>query len=374
MTKVIFKCSLLVVLVFAMLSLALTGAAAPASSDALCCIGGFGNAVTPASQGVFSGTSPMRAVSGDYRNQKVYVGGIPFGVKFMTEGVIITSLADIKTANGKLCPASAAGLKPNDIIIKVNGETVTDAASLSDIAEKSGGAPIVITYTRDGKQGEVTLTPACCVEDGKYKTGLFVRDSGAGIGTVTYIIPETLSFGGLGHGICDGETGKLIPMGRGSVVGVTINGVVKGISGTPGEVRGYFSSGKTGTLLKNTDCGVFGAFASLPENISGEPVSIGTRSEIKAGKAYILSTLDGTTPQKYEIEISDIKVNSTTNKCFTVKVTDKALIDKSGGIIQGMSGSPILQNGRLVGAVTHVLINDPTTGYGIFIENMLANQ
>jgi len=208
-------------------------------------------------------------------------------------------------------------------------------------------------------------------EEGKYVTGLYVRDSGAGIGTVTFIVPETGAFGGLGHGICDGETGELIPMQRGSVVGVTISGVVKGLAGSPGEVKGYFSSGKTGTLLGNTECGVYGILAKLPEKLPCEPLPIGLRNTVKEGKATIYCTLDGTAPQEYDIEISDIHRDSHSNKCFTVKVTDTDLINKTGGIIQGMSGSPIIQNGKLVGAVTHVLINDPTCGYGIFIENML---
>ncbi len=374
MAKIFLRCSILLLLVFAMFSLALTGAAAPAATDSLSCISGFGNAISEPTVGVFSGASPMRAVSSDFKDVKLYVGGMPFGVKFMTEGVVVTGFADIKTNSGKVCPASEAGLRQNDILLKADGETLADAATLSDIAEKSNGKPIELVFKRDSKEQSTTLTPAYSTEEGKYKTGMFVRDSGAGIGTVTYIMPNTLSFGGLGHGICDGDTGKLLPIGRGSVVGVTINGVKKGISGTPGEVHGYFSSGKTGTLLKNTECGVFGAFASLPDTLkSAQPVAIGTRNTLKAGKAYILSTLDGTAPVKYEIEISDIRVNSTSNKCFTVKVTDPALLEKSGGIVQGMSGSPIIQNGKLVGAVTHVLINDPTTGYGIFIENMLAN-
>ncbi len=373
MVKSVIRYSLFVLLIFSMLSLALTTAAAPAPNDALYCVGGFGSAISPNAQNVFYGQSHTRAVSADYSNIKLYPGGIPFGVKFMTEGVIITGFADVKTKDAKVCPATAAGLRPNDIILKINNQAVSDAASLSDMAEASGGKSLTVEYSRDGKTFTTTLTPAYCTEEGKYKSGMFVKDSGAGIGTVTYIVPDTLSFGGLGHGICDGETGKLIPMQRGSVVGVTINGVVKGLSGAPGEVRGYFSSGKTGTLIKNTDCGVFGAFASLPQNLTSEPMSIGTRNTVKNGKAYILSTLDGTTPVRYEIEISDIRVNSTTNKCFTVKVTDSALIEKSGGIVQGMSGSPIIQDGKLIGAVTHVLINDPTTGYGIFIENMLSN-
>ena len=242
---------------------------------------------------------------------------------------------------------------------------------IGELCEKHGGTAIKVVYQRDGKRYECSLTPAKSTEDGKYKTGMYVRDSGAGIGTVTYIMPQTLEFGGLGHGICDGESGKLIPMQRGSVVDVTISGVVKGLVGNPGEVRGYFSSGKTGTLLSNTECGVFGAFAKLPQS-AGTLMSVGTKDEMRAGEAYILSTLDGTTPQKYRIEISDIRLNATGNKCFTVKVTDPALLQKSGGIVQGMSGSPIIQNGKIVGAVTHVLVNDPSTGYGIFIENMLS--
>lgn len=369
MAKKFLKCAFALLLALALFGAMLTGAAAPAG-DCVPCVGGFASYIASPS----SLASRTVNTELDYSTLKLYPGGIPFGVKFMTQGVIITGFSDVTTASGKVCPATDAGLRQNDIILKINGETVTDASHLSGVAESSGGAPIKLTYERDGKQATASLTPAKCTEDGKYKTGMYVRDSGAGIGTVTYIVPETLSFGGLGHGICDASTGKLVSMQRGSVVGVTINGVVKGLSGTPGEVRGYFSSGKTGTLLKNTDCGVFGAFASLPDGLVCEPMSVGTRNEVKTGKAYILSTLDGTTPKKYEIEISDIRLDSTTNKCFTVKVTDPALLEKTGGIIQGMSGSVILQNDKIIGAVTHVLVNDPTTGYGIFIENMLNNM
>ena len=301
---------------------------------------------------------------------QLYVGGMPFGVKFLTEGVVVAGTFDVKTENGTKNPAADAGIRQNDIILEISGVKVTDSAILGELCEKHGGTAIKVVYQRDGKRYECSLTPAKSTEDGKYKTGMYVRDSGAGIGTVTYIMPQTLEFGGLGHGICDGESGKLIPMQRGSVVDVTISGVVKGLVGNPGEVRGYFSSGKTGTLLRNTECGVFGAFAKLPQS-AGTLMSVGTKDEMRTGEAYILSTLDGTTPQKYRIEISDIRLNATGNKCFTVKVTDPALLGKSGGIVQGMSGSPIIQNGKIVGAVTHVLVNDPTTGYGIFIENML---
>ncbi len=374
MSGKILKCSFVLLLAFAMLGAAITAVGAPVAQSSLPCIGGgygFSCSASPSNYFALSNVSSLRAKSDSFKNLKLYVGGIPFGVKFLTEGVMVVGLGAVKTDKGTVNPAEDAGLRQNDVIVKINGQTVSDAASVSDITEKCGGNTLQIVYSRDGKQASTSLKPALCSEDGKYKTGMYVRDSGAGIGTVTYIVPETLAFGGLGHGICDGETGKLIPMQRGSVVGVTINGVVKGLSGSPGEVKGYFSSGKTGTLLTNTECGVFGAFASLPDTVKGEPMPVGTREQLKAGKAYILSTLDGTTPQKYEIEISDIRVSSTSNKCFTVKVTDPALLEKSGGIVQGMSGSPIIQNGKLVGAVTHVLVNDPTAGYGIFIENML---
>ena len=171
---------------------------------------------------------------------------------------------------------------------------------------------------------------------------------------------------------CDATSGEIVSMTRGSVVDVTISGVVRGEAGTPGEVKGYFSSGKTGTLFSNTDCGVFGMFAESPKNTVCEPLPVGLRNEVREGAAYIYCTLDTNKIEKYTVELSAIDRNASGNKCFTVKITDKALLEKTGGIIQGMSGSPIIQNGKLVGAVTHVLINDPTTGYGIFIENMLT--
>lgn len=301
----------------------------------------------------------------------LYPGGMPFGVKFITEGVLVVGFCDVKNQNSISNPSIDAGLRQGDVILKIDGQTVSAAAELLNIIEKSGGKALSLVCSRDGKEYTTRLTPAYSGDEGCYKGGIYVKDSGAGIGTVTFIVPESNEFAGLGHGICDSNTGELIPMQRGSVVNVTINGVVKGLPGTPGEVKGYFSSGKTGSLLGNTECGVYGVLVSLPSNVPSSPLPIGRRNELKEGKAHIFCTLDEGKPQQYEIEIRDIHRDSTSNKCFTVKVTDKALIDKSGGIIQGMSGSPIIQNGKLVGAVTHVLINDPTQGYGIFIENML---
>ena len=291
----------------------------------------------------------------------------------MTEGVLVTGFAEISTAEGVRTPARDAGLKVGDVILRAHGERIGSSSDLSRAVDRCGGKSIEIVYMRDGRECRTALTPVYSGDEAAYKSGIYVRDSGAGIGTVTYIMPETLEFGGLGHGICDGDTGKLIPMQRGSVVGVTINGVVKGIVGTPGEVKGYFSSGKTGSLFKNTDCGVFGAYAALPKNCDSTLYEVGLRGEVKNGKAHIICTLDESGAQTYEVEISEIRLSSASNKCFNVKVTDPNLIAKTGGIVQGMSGSPIIQNGKLIGAVTHVLINDPTTGYGIFIENMLSS-
>ena len=308
-----------------------------------------------------------------YDGLKLYVGGMPFGVKFLTEGVIVTGFNEAATG-GAQSPAKEAGLRCGDIILSVDGNRITSAAELNEIIGSGSGKALTVIYSRNGKELSVRIKPIFSKNEGKYTTGVYVRDSGAGIGTVTFIAPKSQAFGGLGHGICDGETGQLIPMERGSVVDVKINGIVKGLSGSPGEVKGYFSSGKTGTLLKNTDCGVYGVLASLPDEIQGKPMEIGTRGFVREGKAYVYSMLDSSRVEKYEVEISDIQRQATGNKCFTVKVTDKRLLDKTGGIIQGMSGSPIVQNGKLIGAVTHVLINDPTTGYGIFIENMLAQM
>lgn len=321
------------------------------------------------------GIIPLKSVTVTKQDElKLYPGGMPFGVKFITEGVLVVGFCDVDTDRGAKNPSSEAGLKINDLIIKVNGTEITSAAELTQSVENSGGKIIQLTYLRDGKEHTAALNPAYSVGEGKYKTGIYIRDSGAGIGTVTFIVPDNYSFAGLGHGICDSQTGKLIPMQRGSVVGVTISGVVKGLAGSPGEVKGYFSSGKVGSLLGNTECGVYGVFAAKPAGIHCDPLPVAKRSEVKEGKAHIYCTLDASSVSKYEIEICNIKGDAQGNKCFTVKITDPALIEKTGGIIQGMSGSPIIQNGKLIGAVTHVLINDPTTGYGIFIDNMLGQM
>ena len=299
-------------------------------------------------------------------------GGIPFGVKFTTNGILVVGFCDVDSEQGKINPAYNAGLRTGDIILKLNDRTVRNADILGSMMESSGGQPFTVTFTRANREQTVTVTPAYSVSEGKYKTGIWIRDGGAGIGTVTFIDPQSGMFAGLGHGICDGDTGQLIPMNRGSVIDVTISGIVRGQAGSPGEVKGYFNHAKIGSVFGNTECGVFGLLTDIP-TACGKAVPVAAPGEIHDGKADLLCSLDTDTVTRYAVTISAIHPDATSNKCFTVTVTDPALIAKTGGIIQGMSGSPIIQDGKLVGAVTHVLVNDPTRGYGIFIENMLKS-
>lgn len=304
-----------------------------------------------------------------YRHLSVYVGGMPFGVKFFTDGVTVVGFSDVECDGRTVNPAREAGVRQRDIITHVDGRKLADATALSEAVEASGGRPLSLSLLRGGKTVSVTVTPART--DGTYKTGVLVRDSGAGIGTVSFILPENNYFAGLGHGICDTDTGALVPICRGTVVDVNISGITKGQSGAPGEIRGFFTPRRTGTLLGNTECGVYGILSELPHDCPHETVPIALKDDLKEGEAYILCTLDEGGIGRYSVTISNVNRNAEGGKCFTVTVTDPVLLEKTGGIVQGMSGSPILQDGKLVGAVTHVLVSDPTTGYGIFIENML---
>ncbi len=329
---------------------------------------------------------------------QVYLGGIPFGVKFNTEGVMVVGFCDVEDAVGQahkaVNPAREAGIRLKDVITHVNGTPLTGAEDLTKAVEACEGHPLSLTVRRtsvksatarinksDKSKHEaagsevlvINVTPVKSQGEGRYKTGLWIRDSGAGIGTVTFVIPSTNAFAGLGHGICDGDTGELIPMQRGQVTDVTISGIDRGEPGDPGAIKGYFAPGKTGTLVGNTDCGVYGIYATRPATAT-QKVSIAPRNEVHDGVATILCTLDDGNLGAYTANISHIDTAAQGSKCFTITVTDSKLIAKTGGIVQGMSGSPVVQDGRLVGAVTHVLINDPTTGYGIFIDNMLRDM
>ena len=294
---------------------------------------------------------------------ELIVAGVPFGVKFHTQGVIVVGMP------GESGPASAAGLKRGDIITSINGETVESAEKFSEKVRASGGNALTLEYKSGSECHSVTVTPNVD-ESGEYKLGVWIKDSAAGIGTVTFIDPETMTFAGLGHGICDSSGGEPIPLAFGSAEDVTLTGIVIGKAGAPGELRGSFVGHKMGKLTKNDTTGVYGVLVEIPEHLKAEKYPVCRSGDVKEGKAYIYTTVDGEGRKCYEIEIFGIE-RAGKDRNFSVRITDEALLSKTGGIVQGMSGSPIIQDGKLIGAVTHVLINDPTCGYGIFIENML---
>ena len=304
--------------------------------------------------------------------ETVLPGGMAFGVKFACEGLVVVGFTEVTTETGSCMPAFDAGLRIGDRIFAVNDIRVSTGEEFVQKIENSS-SPVEIRYERDGKECTTKFQPVYSTAEGKYKTGMWIRDTTAGIGTVTFLLPETGAFAGLGHGICDQNTGDLLPMGRGTVVDVTISGVSRGISGRPGELMGYFTEKQSGVLLGNTPSGVYGILREIPyDKVPEEKLYLGKTDEIHDGEAYIWCTLDGGCAEKYSICISEPRKAESGN--FEITVTDPVLIEKTGGIVQGMSGSPIVQDGKLIGAVTHVLISDPARGYGIPIEKMLAEM
>lgn len=283
-------------------------------------------------------------------------GGGVFGVKIRQKYVTITESRGV--------PA----LKSGDIILSVNGEEVKSASDVKRLVQRSAGNSLTIRALHQGSEIAVEIRPS--FEEGEYRLGLSLRDGAAGLGTVTFIDPETGLFGGLGHGICDADSGEVISMESGEVCGVILGGIHKGESGKPGELCGVLTEKDLGDLTVNCECGVFGIITDLPAS-NAQAISIGRRDEVTEGEATIISTLKNGKTAEYKIEIYDIDRDSEGSKSFRIRVTDETLKALTGGIVRGMSGSPIIQNGKLIGAVTHVLVADPTEGYGIFIENML---
>lgn len=303
--------------------------------------------------------------------------GTPFGIKMFTNGVMVVGVADIQGENETVNPATVAGLETGDIITSLNGHAVNRNEEIAETMEKSAGQPVEIDFLRGQESLQTTLVPIRSKVDGAYKAGLWVRDSTAGIGTLTFYNPSTQAFAGLGHGICDTDTTELMPLRNGEIVPVTINGVVKGQKGTPGELRGYFNTDvPMGTLQANLDQGVYGELntgAAEEQKLTGKTVPVAMKQEVQAGPVQILTTIDGGEARYYDAVIEKISYHDTeSSKNMVLRITDSALLDTTGGIVQGMSGSPVVQNGKLVGAVTHVFVNDPTRGYGIFAENMLG--
>ena len=285
-------------------------------------------------------------------------GGVIFGARIKQTHVSVSD------------PGNTKELKVGDKILTANGKSICSAVDLKSVIKECDGKEISMLCQRGDKQIEVKVAPEC--KDGEYSLGIVLKDGAAGIGTVTYLDPKTGLFGGLGHGICDPDTGELIDMSSGEVTGVILGGVKRGESGKPGELSGILTDRTFGTLYANTECGVFGKLEKIPENLDTLPIQIASRSEVHEGEATIYSTVKNGKAHEFKIQISEINSSSAGTKSFKIKATDPTLLAVTGGVVRGMSGSPIIQDGKLVGAVTHVMINDPTEGYGIFIENMLS--
>ena len=296
------------------------------------------------------------------------------GIKIYADGAIITDFSEVQTENGMISPARDAGLQVGDVITHVNGKAVASSEELIAAVNSASGA-VDLTVLRGGQTIRCRMTPCKELGGSKMRIGAFVRDSVAGIGTITFYDPVTGVFGALGHGISESETGALMPLGSGCLIPSTVTGVHRGEHGAPGELVGSFDlSRDSGRLHNNLDTwlfGVLGAGELYPDLLSAEAVPVAKAGEVKVGKAEILANVSGSTVKSYEIEIVKLLGADKTTKNMYIRVTDAELIEATGGIVQGMSGSPILQNGKIIGAVTHVLVSDPEYGYGIFIENML---
>lgn len=291
-----------------------------------------------------------------------------FGIKLYTNGVIVSSLQQINSNGQFSCPAEDAGVMVGDYITAINGIEIESNEHFSSLMTDYISGEIILTIKRDDETFDTAITP---VFDGTYyRFGMWIRDSAAGIGTLTYYNPADGTFGGLGHAIYDTDTGELMELKNGTPTSITISSIDKASTGVTGQIGGYFGNEISyGTLFANTESGLFGTLNYTPEY---EAIPICEKADVYEGECYIISTIENGEQIYYSAEIIDINEDLTaTTKNFTVKITDESLLSLTGGIIQGMSGSPIVQDGKLVGAVTHVFVSDPSLGYGIFIENML---
>lgn len=301
---------------------------------------------------------------------QVAVLGEPFGMKLYTKGVLVVDIADIPTETGNQNPAEESGLKIGDYIVTANGKKISANEDLVDVVEESQGEKIKLQILRENKQQTLYITPVLSTETDSYKIGVWVRDSSAGIGTLTFYSPATDIICGLGHGVSDEDTGKLLKIESGEIVKARIFDVEKGEKGTPGQLKGRLTAEILGDIALNCSGGVYSVInGEIPFN---NLIEVALKTEVTDGDAQILCAVEDSAPRLYDCKISlkKGKINAETQN-MVVTVTDPELLEKTGGIVQGMSGSPIMQNGRLIGAVTHVLIDDPTKGYGIFAENML---
>ena len=308
----------------------------------------------------------VRAVSTPRRT--VQVCGTPFGVKLFSDGALVVAFSDRYTALGSENPAKAAGLRLGDLIVSAGGREVRSNDDLTTAIQAANGRPLPVVYRRGGAQYTAELVPVKD-EQGDYKAGVWVRDSGAGIGTMSFIDPAHGTFAGLGHSISDADTGADLTLLSGEIVPVTITGCIRGAAGSPGELRGEFSAAPAGKVLANDTAGVYGQYSGSQ---TGHSMPVANLQEVIPGDAELWTTVQGTTAQPYKVKIERVTMTGNDpNRNLLIRVTDARLLEATGGIVQGMSGSPIVQNGQLAAVLTHVLVNDPTSGYAIFAATML---
>lgn len=297
--------------------------------------------------------------------------GTPFGIKMVTDGVMVVGTGAVTDCNSRaVSPAQTAGIQEGDIILSINGEKISSKKQLTKLVESSAGQPLSLVVRRGEQLTSLHLSPVRSSLDNSYHLGLWVRDSSAGIGTMTFYDPNNGCFAGLGHAICDVDTGQLMPLSQGEIVEASIIGVHAGKSGSPGQLQGAFVANRSiGSLYTNSYNGVYGRLMNQP--VDAQTIPMAQCQEVRQGPVKILTTVSGQKPQLFDACIEKISLSQDEpTKNMILRITDPDLLELSGGIVQGMSGSPIIQDGMLVGAVTHVFVNDPTRGYGIFAENM----
>jgi len=319
------------------------------------------------------GVLPLKKVEVEVSPEKRLIpGGSAIGVAMRTDGVLVVGTSDLSNHSS---PASLSGIRPGDVLRKVDGVSITTSEQLSGLVAKAGERPLPVEYLRDGMVMTTTMTPKLDSATGTVRMGAWVRDSTAGVGTLSFYDPDTGSYAALGHAITDGDTGKVLTVGQGQILKADVVAVQKGVKGTPGELKGSFlrEAVVLGDIKTNDPLGIYGSMNEAPANpLYPDGLPIGLRSGVHTGPATILSSVDGTGIQEFSVEITKVNQQSEpAQKSMVLHVTDPRLLEATGGIVQGMSGSPIIQDGRLIGAVTHVFVADPTLGYGLYIDWML---
>lgn len=299
--------------------------------------------------------------------------GEPIGIYVETNGLLVLATTGVEGADGLVYEPAASIVRSGDYILRINGNPVKTIKEFNEEVQRAGKEKVTVRIRRNGKETDVALKPVCA-KDNSYKLGIWVREDTQGIGTMTYVT-ESGGFGALGHGITDADTGALMNLSGGELFNTEILDIIKGERGAPGELEGYINmvaDNCIGTIKKNTGLGIFGQLSDDYKKTDDlELMQVGLKQDVKKDGAFIYSNIEGKL-KKYAITVEEVNINSTDNKGMVIQVTDKELLELTGGIVQGMSGSPIVQDNKIIGAVTHVMVDDPTKGYGAFVENMLA--